>query len=146
MKKLAAITVSTGTVAVVVLNGVAVMASSGSGSSGSSGGSSTSTSTSGDWPASMPLPTSPGTVLSQSATTATVRSTDMPFDVQNKLDTLYVTQKGCTRRFAVNRPRDYVCFNPATGETDEVWFTFAALDPKPTDPSRSQTNAFLVRG
>src|SRR5262245_61881517 len=142
MKKLAAIAVTTATVAVVALNGGGALASSGSGSgSGSGGGSSSAASCA--WPAWLPLPTSPGTVLSQSSTSAVVRSTDMPFDVQNKLDALYVGQLGCTQRFAVNRPKDYICRNPATGKTQEVWFTFAALDPKPTDPSRSQTNAFL---
>jgi hypothetical protein len=46
----------------------------------------------------------------------------------------------------VNRPRDYLCRNAATGKTDEVYFTFAALDPTATDPARSQTNAFYVKG
>jgi hypothetical protein len=46
----------------------------------------------------------------------------------------------------VNRPRDYLCYNPATSKSEEVLFTFAALDPKLTDPSVSQTNTFYVNG
>lgn len=132
MNKFAALAASTATLAVVVLNGGAATAGGG-GSSGT-------------WPAAFPLPTAPGTVVSQSATTAVVRSTDSVAVVRRKLDELYVTQKGCTLRFAVNRPKDYICFNPATGKSDEVWFTFAALDPTASDPSASQTNAFYVRG
>ena len=139
MKKLTAIAVTTATVA-LALNGGAVVAKDGGSGGGSGGGTS---STSGAWPAWLPLPTNPGTVVSQSSTSAVVRSTDMPFDVQTKLDAMYVGGLGCTQRFAVNRPKDYICRNPATGRTQEVWFSFAALDPKPTDPSRSQTNAFL---
>ena len=131
MNKLVAIALTTATMA-VVLNGGAGVASSG----GSSGA----------WPTTLPLPTSPGTVVSQSSTTAVVRSTDAVSVVKSKLDYLYVTQKGCTRRLAVNRPRDYLCANPATGKTDEVWFTFASLDPTASDPTRSQTNAFAVKG
>lgn len=101
---------------------------------------------SGTWPAALPLPTNPGTVISQSSTTAVVRSTDTVLQVMTKLDNLYVTQKGCTRRLGVNKPRDYLCFNASTHKTDEVLFTFAALDPKPTDASRSQTNAFYTKG
>jgi hypothetical protein len=85
-------------------------------------------------------------VIAQTSTTASVRTTDPVVIVHSKLDNLYVTQKGCTSRAAVNKPRDYLCHNAATGETDEVYFTFAALDPTATDPSRSQSNAFLVKG
>jgi hypothetical protein len=46
----------------------------------------------------------------------------------------------------VNKPKNYFCHNASTGKTDEVYFTFAALDPTASDPSRSQTNAFLVKG
>jgi hypothetical protein len=46
----------------------------------------------------------------------------------------------------VNRPRDYLCYNPATSKSDEVLFTFAALDATVTDPSHSQTNAFYIQG
>jgi hypothetical protein len=46
----------------------------------------------------------------------------------------------------VNRPRDYLCYNPATSKSDEVLFTFAALDATATDPSVSQTNAFYIQG
>jgi hypothetical protein len=92
------------------------------------------------------LPTDPGRVVAQSATTATVRSTDTVAVVKGKLDTLYVTQKGCTLRTAVNKPKDYFCHNASTGKTDEVYFTFAALDPTAGDPSHSQSNAFLVKG
>lgn len=98
------------------------------------------------WPTAYPLPVHPGTVTAQTSTTATVRSTDAVYTVRSKLDQLYVAQKGCQLRLAVNRPKDYLCFNAATHKTDEVYFTFAALDPKPTDASRSQTNAFYVRG
>ena len=132
MNKLAAIAVATTTSAVMVLTGGAATADDG-GSSGT-------------WPVSLPLPTDPGTLLSQSSTTAVVRSTDTVAVVMSKLDELYLTQKECTRRLGVNRPRDYLCFNPATRKTDEVLFTFAALDPTTTDPSRSQTNAFYTKG
>jgi hypothetical protein len=132
MNKLAAIAVATATSAVIVLTGGAATADDG-GSSGT-------------WPVSLPLPTDPGTLLSQSSTTAVVRSTDTVAVVMSKLDELYLTQKECTRRLGVNRPRDYLCFNPATRKTDEVLFTFAALDPTATDPSRSQTNAFYTKG
>ena len=132
MNKLAAIAVSTATLAVVVLN---------SGAASASGGGS-----SGTWPAAFPLPTNPGTLLSQSATTAVVRSTDQVGVVQAKLDDLYITMKGCTQRLGVNRPRDYLCYDPATGKSDEVLFTFAALDARVTDPSVSQTNAFFIQG
>jgi hypothetical protein len=131
MNKLAAIALSTATFALVSLNaGVA---------SASSGGSS-----SGNWPTAYPLSTSPGTVVVQTSTKAVVRSTDTVTVVKSKLDNLYVTQKGCTLRLVVNKPKDYLCRNPATGSTREVYFTFAALDPTATDPSHSQTNAFLV--
>jgi hypothetical protein len=132
MNKIIAIVVSTVAVAALVLDGGAAQASGGG--------------TSGSWPAAFPLPTSPGRLLSQSSTTAVVRSTDTVAAVTSKLDNMYVTQKGCIRRFAVNRPRDYLCGNAATGKTDEVYFTFAALDPTASDPSRSQTNAFYVKG
>ena len=133
MKKPAAIAVFTATLAVVVLNGGAGMANGGGGSTGT-------------WPAALPLPTDPGTLVSQSSTRAVVRSTDSVAVVKDKLDDLYVTQKGCTLRLAVNKPKDYLCYNSATRKTDEVFFTFAALDPTATDPSISQTNAFYVEG
>jgi hypothetical protein len=131
MNKLAAIALSTATFAVVSLN-AGVASASGGGSS------------SGTWPAAFPLPTSPGTVVSQTSAKAVVRSTDTVTVVKSKLDDLYVTQKGCTLRLVVNKPKDYLCRNPATGKTDEIYFTFAALDPTATDPSHSQSNAFLV--
>jgi hypothetical protein len=132
MNKFAACAASTATVAVIVLNG---------GTATAGGGES-----SGTWPTNLPLPTDPGTVISQSSTNAVVRSTDTPAIVRSKLDELYVAQKGCTRKLAVNRPRDYVCYDPDTDKTQEVYFTFAALDPTAGDPSRSQTNAFYVKG
>jgi len=132
MNKFAAIAMSTATLAVVVLS---------SGAASASGGGSSST-----WPAAFPLPTNPGTLLSQSSTTAVVRSTDPVGVVQAKLDDLYVTKMGCTRTLGVNRPRDYLCYNPATRKSDEVRFTFAALDATVTDPSVSQTNAFYIQG
>lgn len=132
MNKLAACAASTATVAVVILNGGTAMAS---------GGDSSST-----WPTNLPLPTDPGTVISQSSTNAVVRSTDTAAMVRSKLDELYVAEKGCTRKLAVNRPRDYVCYDPATDKTLEVYFTFASLDPTADDPSRTQTNAFYVKG
>jgi hypothetical protein len=100
---------------------------------------------SGTWPADLPLPTSPGTVTSQSDTTAVVRSTDTVLEVKAKLDDLYITQKGCIRELGVNQPRHYLCHNADTNKTDEVLFTFAALDPTETDASRSQTNAFHLK-
>ena len=133
MKKPAAIAVFTATLAVVVLNGGAGMANGGGGSTGT-------------WPAALPLPTDPGTLVSQSSTRAVDRSTDSVAVVKSKLDDLYVTQTGCTLRLAVNKPKDYLCYNSATRKTDEVFFTFAALDPTATDPSISQTNAFYVGG
>jgi hypothetical protein len=132
MKKIAAIAASAAALAALALDGGPAVASGG-GSSGT-------------WPAAFPLPTSPGTLLSQGSTTAVVRSTDTVAAVQTKLDTMYVSQKGCTRRLAVNRPRDYLCRNASTGKTDEVWFTFAALDVTASNPHRSQTNAFLTKG
>jgi hypothetical protein len=132
MNKITAIAVSTAAVAALALDGGAAMASGG-GSSGT-------------WPTAFPLPVNPGTVLSQSSTSAVVRSTDTVAAVQTKLDQMYLTQKGCTRRLAVNRPKDYLCRNAATGKTDEVWFTFAALDPTTSTSPRSQTNAFYVKG
>ena len=132
MNKLTAIAVATATSSVIVLTGGAATANDG-GSSGT-------------WPGFLPLPTNPGTVISQSSTTAVVRSTDPVAVVMSKLDELYLTQKECTRRLGVNRPRDYLCYNPATRKTDEVLFTFAALDPSATDASRSQTNAFYTKG
>ena len=131
MKKFAAIGMST--IAAVLLGASVASASGGGGSS------------SGTWPTSMPLPTSPGRIVSQSSTTAGVRSTDPVATVQSKLDSAYAA-KGCTRKLAVNRPRDYLCRNASTGKTDEVYYTFAALDPTATDPSRSQTNAFYLKG
>jgi hypothetical protein len=113
----------------------------GGGVASASGGAS-----SGAWPAAFPLPTTPGTVISQTSAKAVVRSTDSVSVVTSKLDALYVTQKGCTLKLAVNRPKDYFCANPATNKTDEVYFTFAALDPTAADPSRSQSNAFYVKG
>jgi len=132
MNKFAAIAMTTATLALVVLNPGAASASGGG--------------TSGTWPAAFPLPTSPGTLLSQSSTTAVVRSTDQVGVVQSKLDDLYIAKKGCTQRLGVNRPRDYLCYNPATRKSDEVLFTFAALDPTLSDPSVSQTNAFYIQG
>jgi hypothetical protein len=132
MNKFAAIAMSTATLAVLVLNPGAASASRG----GSSGA----------FPAAFPLPTNPGTLLSQSSTTAVVRSTDQVGVVQAKLDDLYITKKGCIQRLGVNRPRDYLCYNSATRKSDEVLFTFAALDPTVTDPSVSQTNAFFIQG
>ena len=132
MKKFAAIAMSTAATAVLVLS---------AGPASASGGGSA-----GTWPAAFPLPTTPGTVLSQNSTTAVVRSTDQVGAVQAKLDALYITQKGCIQRLGVNRPRDYLCFNPSTRKSDEVLFTFAALDATVTDHSVSQTNAFYIRG
>jgi hypothetical protein len=115
----------------------AVLVSSGPALAGSGGGT---------WPSAYPLPTHPGRVLSQSSGTAVVRSTDTVLEVKSKLDAMYVGRLGCTRRVAVNKPRDYLCTNGATGKTDEIYFTFAALDPEAGDPSRSQTNAFHANG
>jgi hypothetical protein len=132
MNKIIAIAASTAVVAVLTLDGGAAMASGGS--------------SSGTWPASLPLPVGPGTLLSQSSTTAVFRSPETVAAVQTKLDNMYLTTKGCTRRLAVNRPKDYLCHNAATGKTDEVWFTFAALDVTASNANRSQTNGFYVKG
>lgn len=133
MKKITAIAVCTAAVAVLTLDGGAAMASGGS--------------SSGAWPASLPLPVNPGIVLSQSSSTAVLRSSETVATVASRLDSLYVTNKGCTRRLAVNRPKDYLCRNAATGKTDEVYFTFAALDLTASNPTyRSQTNGFYVKG
>lgn len=115
----------------------AVLLTSGAASAGGGGGA---------WPAAYPLPTQPGRILSQSSSAAVVRSTDDVLTVKTKLDSMYVGQLGCTRKVAVNKPRDYICTNRSTGKTNEIWFTFAALDPKASDPSRSQTNAYLGNG
>jgi len=144
MKKLAAVAVTTATLALVVLTAGGAEARGGGGGGTSGGGTSTGGSTSsGTWPAAFPLPTNPGVVVSQSATTAVVRSTETTAQIEAKLDNLYVNGLGCTLKLVVNKPKDYFCTNPSTGKTQEVYFTYAALDPKPTDPSRSQTNAFL---
>jgi hypothetical protein len=143
MNKFAAVAISTVTLAVVVMNGGVAQAKGGGGAGSGGGGVATA---SGTWPAAFPLPTDPGTLLSQSSTTAVVRSTDPVGVVQQKLDDLYITTMGCIQQLGVNKPRDYVCTNPATGTSEEVLFTFAALDPKATDPSVSQTNAFLLQG
>jgi hypothetical protein len=130
MNRLAATTGSTALVAALLMGGPATAGGGGSGT----------------WPANLPLPTNPGTVTSQSDKTAVVRSTDTVLEVKAKLDDLYITQKGCIRQLSVNKPRDYLCHNAATNKTDEVLFTFAALDPTASDASRSQTNAFYIKG
>jgi hypothetical protein len=131
MHKLASIAISTAALAILTLDGGPALASPGS---------------SGTWPTAYPLPTNPGTVTSQTDAAAVVRSTDAAWVVERRLDQLYVTQLGCTRRIAMNRPRDYLCYNSTTGEIDEIVFTFAALDPTATDPTRSQTNAYFFKG
>jgi hypothetical protein len=132
MNKHIARAASAATLAVLVLAGSPAMAKGG-GSSGT-------------WPTDLPLPTDPGTVMAQSSTTAVVRSTDTVGVVKSKLDQLYVVEKGCTRQLGVNKPRDFLCYNPETDRTDEVLFTFAALDPTATDSALSQTNAFYLEG
>lgn len=145
MKKLVGITLSVATLAVVLaVSGGAAVAKGGGGGGGTPPASTSPPS--GAWPAAFPLPTNPGKIISQSSTKAVVRSTDTVQAVNTKLDNLYVTQKGCTEKLAVNRPTDYLCRNSATGKTDEVYFTFAALDPTATDSSRSQSNAFYLKG
>lgn len=124
MHKLSAIAVSTAALTLLTLNSGQAIATG-----------------AGTWPTALPLPTNPGTVTSQTSTTAVIRSTDTVQVVQRKLDNLYLTQKGCTLRVGMNRPRDYLCHNLSTGNTDEILFTFAALEPTASDPSRSQTNA-----
>jgi hypothetical protein len=131
MNTLRTATLTLATTAAIALSGGAAMADSGDGS--------------GTWPAEYPLPLDPGTLVAQSSDTAVVRSTDVVLDVKIKLDALYVDQLGCTRVAAVNKPRDYFCFNAATGKTDEIWFTFAMLEFT-ADGSKSQTNAFFVQG
>src|SRR5262245_29875428 len=126
MHKVAAVAVSTTALAALALNGGQAMA----------GGS-------GRWPARFPLVTHPRRVVSQSSSTAVVRSRATVWTVVQKLDHMYVAQMGCKRRAAVNKPRDYLCHNRATGKTDEIVFTFAALDPTPKHPARSQSNAYF---
>ena len=122
MNKLAAIAMSTATLAVLVLNAGAASASGG-GSSGT-------------WPAASPLPTNPGRLLSQSSTTAVVRSTDQVGVVQAKLDALYITEKGCTQRLGVNRPRDYLCYNPATSKPSSAAAPCRSAGPAAPPPAR----------
>src|SRR5262245_26522762 len=110
MHKLAVAALTLGS-AVIVLNSGASLASGGSGGGGGT------TTTSGAWPSAYPLPG--GTVTAQSATRATVRSTDTVATVMARLDALYA-QKGCTEHVAVNKPADYFCVNPVTRKTDEV--------------------------
>ena len=117
------------TTTLALATATAVLMGSGAAVAGSGGGG-------GTWPSAYPLPTQPGRILSQTSSTAVVRSTDTVLTVKSKLDAMYVGQLGCTRKVAVNKPRDYLC-----GKA-EIWFTFAALDPKASDPSRSQTNAY----
>src|SRR5262245_60906367 len=129
MRKGAFIAASTAALSMLVLHGGQAMASGGS---------------SGTWTSRYPLPR--GTVVSQSSTTAVVRSTATVQTVQLRLDRRYVGRMGCKKRLAVNKPRDYLCHNGATGKTDEIVFTFAALDPTASDPSRSQSNAYFFKG
>jgi len=131
MQKFAALAVSTAAFALLALNGGQAMAGGGS---------------SGTWPARFPLPTNPGRVVSQDSTTAVVRSRSTVLVVQRRLDRRYVRQMGCRKRLAVNKPRDYLCHNRATGKTDEIVFTFAALDPSAGHPARSQSNAYYFGG
>src|SRR5262245_62379544 len=101
MNKLAVLAMSTAALA-LALNGGASLASSGSGSGG--GGGSTSTA-SGTWNTAVyPLPLSPGHIISQSSTRASVRSTDSVATVMRKLDAIYVTQRHCTLHVLVNKP------------------------------------------
>ncbi len=151
MRKFIAINLPAVALAVALAFSGGVAAAKGGGGGGGGGGGSTTPPTtspapSGTWPAAYPLPTSPGTVISQSSTRAAVRSTDSVSVVLSKLDNLYIAQKGCTERLAVNKPKDYFCTNATTHKTDEVYFTFAALDVTATNPYRSQSNAFLVAG
>jgi hypothetical protein len=124
------------TTALSVATMTAMLLGSGAAVAGSGGGG-------GTWPSAYPLPTQPGTVLSQTSSTAVVRSTDTVLTVKTKLDQMYVGRLGCTRVAAVNKPRDYFCRNAATGKTVEVYFTFALLERTP--PYSSQTNAFIAR-
>jgi hypothetical protein len=129
MRKVALVAASTAALAMLALNGGQAIAGGGS---------------SATWPSTYPLPT--GTMVSQSSTTAVVRSTDTVRTVQRRLDRRYVGRLGCKKRLAVNKPRDYLCHNGATGKTDEIVFTFAALDPTASDPARSQSNAYYSKG
>lgn len=130
MKRVVAIAAPTAALMVLTLNGGLAKA----------------TESSATWPAAHPLPINPGTVISQTSTTAVIRSTDTVAVVQSKLDNLYLEQNGCTRQVAVNKPRDYFCHNLSTGEIHEIVFTFAALDPTTRHPARSQTNAYHLHG
>src|SRR5215218_5619579 len=132
MNTLRTTTLGVATLTAVVLSAGPAVADTGDGSGG--------------WPAAYPLPLDPGAVVQQSSTTAVVRSTDTVVVVKDKLDAMYVTGLGCTSVAAVNKPRDYFCPNAATSKTDEIYFTFAALDSSAIDPSSSQTSAFYVAG
>jgi hypothetical protein len=129
MHKAAVIAASAAALSMLALNGGQALAGGGS---------------SGTWPGRYPLPT--GTMVSQSSSNAVVRSTDTVLTVQRRLDRRYVGRMGCKKRLAVNKPRDYLCHSSATGKTDEIVFTFAALDPTASDPSRSQSNAYYFKG
>lgn len=128
MHKVAAIAVPMAAMAVLALSGGEAMAGGGS---------------SGTWPSGLPLPTHPGRLVAQSSDTPwsgpPTRCSSSSASSTNR----YVTQKDCARRLAVNKPRDYLCRNRATGKTDEIVFTFAALDPTARHPARSQQRLLL---
>src|SRR3954471_16975416 len=102
MNMLRTTTLGVATLTAVLLSAGPAMADSGAGSGG--------------WPAEFPLPVNPGQVVSETSTTAVVRSTDTVAVVKDKLHAMYVEGLGCTSVAAVNKPRDYFCFNAATGE------------------------------
>jgi len=99
MNKFCAIAMSTAALAVLVLRAGSASASGGGSAAYLAG--------------CFAAPDQPGTLLSQSSTTAVVRSTDSVGVVQAKLDDLYITKMGCIQRLGVNRPRDYLWPSPS---------------------------------
>lgn len=61
----------------------------------------------------------------QTSTTEVVRSTDEAWVVRYELDDLYVAQRGCVRRVAVNTPRRYLGQNARTGDIDPIVFALS---------------------
>lgn len=117
---------------------------SGGGSGGPGGGGGGGGGAQGVWPASYPLP-NPGTITTQSSTSAVVQSPDSVQSVLLQLDDVYVNQLGCTEQQSSTAALDFLCVNPSTGRTDEVTFNFNDFIDQPS-PVKSVTNASLIPG